>query len=242
LRAEQKELIDLGQSINNGDIKSTLSILNGSNSVIHSLPFCSNLQNLLEYAKPFFTEILEGSSHPQNLIQAFSRFRILSPLRKGAFGVDELNKMFNLFFSKKFSAAPIMLTSNDYRLNLINGEIGILIRSNGNFDSEDFQEGDVVFFPSQKEGEPFRKIPALLLPKYEYAYALSVHKSQGSEFDHVLLLLPPGSEVFGREVLYTAVTRARKRLDIWGDEEIIQKTLEKQSIRLSGLKEKIQFN
>jgi exodeoxyribonuclease V alpha subunit len=81
-----------------------------------------------------------------------------------------------------------------------------------------------------------RKIPASALPPYELGYVLSVHKSQGSEFDHVVVALPPGSEAFGREVLYTAVTRAKLSVVLCGDDEIVQKTVGRSSHRRSGLK------
>ena len=84
-----------------------------------------------------------------------------------------------------------------------------------------------------------RRISALLLPKHELAYCLSVHKSQGSEFDHVILALPEGAELFGREIFYTAVTRARKSLEIYGSDFVIQKTVEHQGIRLSGLEQRM---
>ncbi len=85
-----------------------------------------------------------------------------------------------------------------------------------------------------------RKIPAVLLPPFEYAYCLSVHKSQGSEFDHVLLLMPEGAEVFGREVLYTAVTRAKKKLEVWSTETVLQNALKRPSQRLSGISSRLQ--
>ncbi len=67
---------------------------------------------------------------------------------------------------------------------------------------------------------------------------MSVHKSQGSEFEEVLILLPPGAERFGRESLYTAITRAKKKLEIWGDDEILKKIITKQTYRLSGISQR----
>ncbi len=173
--------------------------------------------------------------NPKELLEAFQRFRILTPLRKGPYGVETLNRtLVRHYLSKtdQWFVAPIMLVNNDYRLELWNGEVGILVRRK----SEHIQEGDFAIFP--KRG----KVPALLLPKYEYAYCLSVHKSQGSEFDHVLLLMPEGSEVFGRELLYTAATRARKKLEVWGSDEVLEKTINTQSHRLSGISHRFKQN
>ncbi len=118
-------------------------------------------------------------------------------------------------------AVPILITRTDYEAGLYNGEVGILWRSREKLLHAEFGT---------------RKIPASALPPYELGYVLSVHKSQGSEFDHVLALVPPGSETFGREVLYTAVTRARHSVILCGDAETIKKTVSRSSHRRSGLK------
>ncbi|HUD00971.1 MAG TPA: AAA family ATPase [Rhabdochlamydiaceae bacterium] len=152
------------------------------------------------------------------------QFCILSPVREGPFGVNVLNQeIFQLFYRqmKDLLAVPILITRTDYEAGLYNGEVGILWRSREKLLYAEF--GD-------------RKIPASALPPYELGYVLSVHKSQGSEFDHVLALVPPGSETFGREVLYTAVTRAKHSVILCGDQETIDKTISRSSHRRSGLK------
>jgi len=153
-----------------------------------------------------------------------NQFCILSPIREGPFGVNSLNQeIFQLFYRKmdQLLAVPILITRTDYEAGLYNGEVGILWRSREKLLHAEFNG---------------RKIPASALPPYELGYVLSVHKSQGSEFDHVLVLVPPGSETFGREVLYTAVTRARHSVILCGDAETIQKTVNHSSHRRSGLK------
>jgi exodeoxyribonuclease V alpha subunit len=155
-----------------------------------------------------------------------NQFCILSPVREGPFGVNSLNQeIFQLFYRQMkpqdLLAVPILITRTDYEAELYNGEVGILWRSREKLLHAEFAH---------------RKIPASSLPPYELGYVLSVHKSQGSEFDHVLALVPPGSETFGREVLYTAVTRARHSVILCGDAEVIQKTVSRSSHRRSGLK------
>jgi exodeoxyribonuclease V alpha subunit len=118
-----------------------------------------------------------------------------------------------------------MITTNSIKQNLYNGDMGLLIKKSKGLAP---QEGDVAIFED-------RKIPALILPNFEYAFCLSVHKSQGSEFDHVLLLMPEGSERFGREMVYTAVTRARKTFNLWSTKELFHKTSKQQSKRLSRI-------
>ena len=82
----------------------------------------------------------------------------------------------------------------------------------------------------------------MTLPPFEWGYCLSVHKSQGSEYDKVIALVPPGSERFGREVLYTAVTRAKKEIFLVGDKSILSKLLQKSSRKTSGLPSRLMKN
>lgn len=148
--------------------------------------------------------------------QSWEKMRILSCMRKGPWGVNSVNQQ----IITESESIPILITRTDYNLGLYNGETGLL-----------------------KEREAFfsgaRKFSIGALPAYEYAYCLSVHKSQGSEFDSVLLLVPPGSEVFGREMLYTAVTRARFSIKVFSDSETIQKTLQHTSRKISGIRARL---
>ncbi|HEX2580088.1 MAG TPA: AAA family ATPase [Rhabdochlamydiaceae bacterium] len=158
------------------------------------------------------------------LQKAQEGFSILSPIREGPFGVNQLNQeIFQFFYHRmgQLLAVPILITRTDYEAGLYNGEVGMLWRTK--------EKSLYAVF-----GE--RKIAASALPPHELGYVLSVHKSQGSEFDHVLALVPPGSETFGREVLYTAVTRARQSVILCGDQETINATVGRSSQRRSGLK------
>ncbi len=169
-------------------------------------------------------------------IFGFSQFRVLSPMRKGPWGIDSLNKqIYNQLKKRHFSNAPmevpIMITRNDEDTGLYNGDVGILHTQSdvlaGRFDAEDM---------AMMEG---REIPALLLPSFELAYCISIHKSQGSEFSKIVLVLPEGSEQFGREVFYTAVTRARRSISLLATNATLQATLSRPSLRLSGLPQRL---
>jgi exodeoxyribonuclease V alpha subunit len=157
-------------------------------------------------------------------------FCALTPLRKGPFGVDELNKLVFEEVTKKSQKnqplhIPIIITRNDSRYGLYNGDAGVLVKNCPT-------ENDYVTFPSKG---PNFKLPAFLLSSYEYAYCVTVYKGQGSEYDHVLLILPEGSEWFGREVLYTAATRAKKLLEVWSTDQVIEGTISRTTSRMSGL-------
>lgn len=246
LRAELKSLIDFSQLINQGQAQEVLSYLNQSSGVgvkrFH-LPLDKKdaQRDLLAHALKFFPSYFRIQPKENELIDLFHTIRLLSPLRKGPFGVEALNQLIWQHISQKapvagWLAIPIMIVSNDYHQDLFNGETGVLLRK---LPLQPIGMEDYAFFPSrQAEGE-VRRLPALLLPKYEYAYCLSIHKSQGSEFDHVILVLPEGSELFGREVFYTAVTRARKQIEIYGSDVVILKTVAQQGIRLSGIEQRL---
>ncbi len=153
---------------------------------------------------------------------------ILTPLREGPWGVKELNlKIDRLFHTTGERATPIMITRNDQETGLCNGEMGLLISFNEK----------AVWARFQIDGKT-KEFPASALPSYELAYVLSVHKSQGSEFDHVLILAPPGTEQFGKELLYTAVTRARRSILLIGDENTLAATVKFSSCRRSGIKKR----
>lgn len=132
--------------------------------------------------------------------------QILTPFTQGPFGRDALNNYYEE--RNPHSQTPIIVTKNDYKLGLMNGDIGHL-------------ENGMVYFSHKEDG-----IFASLLLSYEKAFALSVHKSQGSEWKHIALFLPPGSEQFGKKLLYTAVTRAKNSISIYAEKETLQRCLE----------------
>ncbi len=145
--------------------------------------------------------------------------QLLTPLRKGPYGSDQLNQLLYQEHQKRGARnIPILITVNDPHLSLYNGDVGVLKQDE---QCATFADG--------------RSIPQYLLPHYEYAYALSVHKSQGSEYDRVLIVLPQGSEVFGREMLYTALTRAKKGVTLLAHPGVLETIVKTHSNRLSGI-------
>lgn len=252
LRAELQMIVDFADAINRGNSEEAIHYLQKGDeaSGISRLQFGEEessvrtvQESIINYVVSLFPTVKPNNDDPQSILEAFNRFRILSPLRQGPFGVDELNRLILKQQMRKMRedplfAAPIMVVSNDYRLELFNGEVGVLVRQRVHNDKDEpvLQEGDYVLFPNKSDSNgPVRKLSALLLPKYEYAYCLSVYKSQGSEFERVLLLMPDGSERFGREALYTAATRARKKLQVWGSDAVLRSTIDRHSCRLSGV-------
>jgi exodeoxyribonuclease V alpha subunit len=127
-----------------------------------------------------------------------------------------------------YAHRPVMITRNDYNLKLFNGDIGVVLPD---------ASGEMrAFFPGPEN--EVRKFLPLRLPEHQTAYALTVHKSQGSEFERVLLVLPDReSPVLSRELLYTGITRARKSVELWFEEKVFRAALSRRVRRTSGLRD-----
>ncbi len=118
-----------------------------------------------------------------------------------------------------------MISRNDSALGLFNGDIGIAL---------DQGQGMRVWFPLP--GGKIKSVQPSRLPEHETAWAMTVHKSQGSEFDHAALILPAQNvPVVTRELVYTAITRARKRLSLYADERVLGQAIATRTERRSGL-------
>ncbi|MCP4681286.1 MAG: exodeoxyribonuclease V subunit alpha [Desulfobacterales bacterium] len=185
-----------------------------------------------------FAAYLEADD-PGEAFELFDRFRILCALREGPFGVVAVNLLLEKALKDTgliepgktwYEGRPVLITSNDYNLNLFNGDVGIVL--------QDPEAGNDlrVFFPSV-DGT-LRKLHPLRLPECETVYAMTIHKSQGSEFDKVLVLLSDrDSPIMTRELIYTGITRAKKSVEIWGDEDIFSIAVSRRIERGSGLRD-----
>ncbi|QCA03386.1 exodeoxyribonuclease V subunit alpha [Pantoea vagans] len=189
-----------------------------------------------------FLQLIRQQAEPAEVIAAFGRYQLLCALRDGPFGVQGLNQRIEQRLmqlqrirrpgigSRWYAGRPVMITRNDSALGLFNGDIGITLRD---------EEGNLkVFFPlpdgSIKAIQPSR------LPSHETAWVMTVHKSQGSEFDHTALVMPTQFlPVLTRELVYTAITRARRQLTIYSEPGVFQRAVQLQTQRRSGLVERL---
>jgi exodeoxyribonuclease V alpha subunit len=169
-------------------------------------------------------------------IEARLDAQFICPLRQGPYGVDAINSALlkrlesRLAYGQEWSA-PLLVTGNDRELDLFNGTSGRIV---GRYQGRPLPDGsEKVHFD---EGRSFF---LKQLPSYEIAYALSAHKSQGSEFERVICLIPEGSEEFGREALYTALTRAKKEICLIGIGHVLESMLSKTSVQNTGIKERL---
>ena len=168
---------------------------------------------------------------------AVERARILSFLRRGIYGCTVINTLIANYLitefdplakrqSVIFSGAMIIITRNDYSKELFNGDVGLIIKdSNGTYRAFFYRSGAYISFPVN------------MLPSWELAFAMTVHKSQGSEFDDILLVLPDDENhrLLTRQIVYTGITRAKKRVLLYGSPQALNNALEKKIQRQSGL-------
>ncbi len=166
---------------------------------------------------------------PATAFTAFLRFRVLCAHRQGASGVEGLNALMEAGRSPWYAGRPVIIRANDYALRLFNGDIGLCLPT---------ADGLRVFF--EVTPGTFRALSPGRLPLHESAWAMTVHQSQGSEFDDVLLVLPDvATPVLDRPLIYTAVTRAKSRFVLCGAEGVLRAALDTLPKRESGLVEKL---
>ncbi len=181
------------------------------------------------------------ASEPSEALQRFNTFRVLCAVRGGPGGVEQVNQTIEQVLRAKgfihgegqhYRGRPIMIKRNDYGVGLFNGDIGILW--------PDPDAGNSLRAWFVMPGNTMKRVLPSRLPEHETAYAMTVHKSQGSEFDQVLLMLPFDEvAMVTRELIYTGITRARTRVEIWGGDEIFTKAVQARIQRTSGLRERL---
>src|SRR5690554_1643629 len=186
----------------------------------------------------------------RSVLQAFSDFQVLCALRRGPWGVEGLNELIAHHLLKQrlipraegwYAGRPVLITGNDYNLGLMNGDVGITFSLpwGTNDQNNDAQPQPVlrVAFPSSDGSGDIRWISPSRLQQLETVYAMTVHKSQGSEFNHTCLVLPDRlSPVLTRELVYTGITRARNWFSlITGDASVFSESVEQRVVRASGL-------
>jgi exodeoxyribonuclease V alpha subunit len=173
------------------------------------------------------------------VLQAFDRFRVLCAVREGEWGVAGLNRSIQARLAELellkphgewYEGRPVIVRRNDYGTGVFNGDIGIALRPVAR------EAALRVYFV---DGTAVRSISVSRLPDVETAFALTVHKSQGSEFEHTTLVLPPhGGRIATRELIYTGITRARRAFTLVTPQpEVFTQGLAQRTQRSSGLPE-----
>lgn len=240
--AETGGIYRVSTALNSGDAEATIAALKeeaGREVEWHSLPGATGLADALrERIVTGFQPSLE-SNDPLEALARLQKYRILCAVRQGPFGVENLNAIAGEILAAAgllvprpgwYRGQPIMVTQNDYNLALFNGDSGIILP-----DPE--AAGELRAFFLSAEGKLRRFLPSRL-PVHETAFAITVHKSQGSEFGRVLLILPEkDAPILSRELLYTGLTRAREGVELWATEATLRAAIGRRVNRTSGLRD-----
>ncbi len=237
---------ELARAINDGDAARALDVLRSKHHP--DVELCPPARGPGLSAR-LRSDVIAGytpclsASDPREALTLFERFRVLCAHRTGSRGVAGLNaQLLRLFLERglltpaamHFVHAPILVTENDYSSRLWNGDVGMLVQTTA--DSPLMAAFPPSGAVSGAADNAVRKIGLARLPLHECALAMSIHKSQGSEVDEVAIVLPlERSAVLTRELLYTAVTRAKKRVVIHASEALVKAAIETSVARSSGL-------
>ncbi|MDH4583854.1 exodeoxyribonuclease V subunit alpha [Pseudomonas sp. BN415] len=229
---------ELARNINGGDARGTLELLRGDHPDLawNAGPTPAALLERLEtgYA-PYFAAV--RTADPASAFAAFNGFRALTAQREGPWGVSGINETLEARIKRRlgvptrerwYPGRAVMVRQNDYALGLFNGDIGLCLATS---------HGLRVFFEGDEGYRPFA--PARL-PSHDSAFAMTVHKSQGSEFTEVLLALPEQpSPLLSRALFYTGITRAKKKVEIWGLPARLSEAVSTRAERAAGLAERL---
>lgn len=182
-----------------------------------------------------YLKSLRQGSEPRLLLKAFNQIQLLAVVRQGAYGVDGLNQAVEERLQRQglislsgswYTGRPVMITRNDYQLGLYNGDIGITVAD---------ADGRLRVWFELSDGEMKGVLPGRL-PEHETVYAMTVHKSQGSEFDQVVMILPAeDTPLLTRELIYTGITRARSKFTLQATPQALIRGSHRRTERASGL-------
>jgi exodeoxyribonuclease V alpha subunit len=228
----------LARAVRRGDADTVLAVLDAGDERLRWDPHPADdpdaRANVMALAEPSALDLVASADagDAEQALASLDRFRILCAHREGPFGVSWWNHHTEARLRTRgvdvtgwYPGRPVMITTNDYANALFNGDLGVVVRHH---------DRRVVAFP---DAAGFRQLGLSRLQDVETVHATTIHKSQGSEFDHVAVILPPAdSPLATRELLYTAITRARQRVTVVGDEAAVRAAVSRRVVRAGGLR------
>lgn len=236
-----KNINDLASSVIEKRVDDAVKRLSSSGLLPDNIRLNDYLTQQNRWLQSFADEyknVLKQATSVQELFELFASFRVLCPIRKGIHGVEAINQWFATnvkaeqgknISSEFFHGQPIIIIENDPSTGLSNGDFGIIWKDNedetqliAHIERDNLEKGDKVERTSTQ-----LRLSVNRLPKFESAFALTIHKTQGSEFDRVLLILPYElSQGCTRELLYTGITRAKSEVTILAREQTLRAGIE----------------
>ena len=242
----------LAQAVNAGDVGRALGVLARGGSV--ELVSVESREELEGALGPLFAERWSalGTGSAAERLALLDRFRVLAAHRRGPFGVEGINALAVAELARRehleprglfYDGRPVIVVANDYDAALFNGDAGVIAPGHppGTASGGALPPDAPLraWFRGPTPGS-LREISPARLPRHETAFALSVHKSQGSEFEEIAFVLPErASPVLTRELVYTAITRARRKVTIVGPEALLRHAITTRVERASGLAERL---
>jgi exodeoxyribonuclease V alpha subunit len=231
----------LAQAVREGNAEGALATLDAGGDTAWLAPDTEALGNAAFAGYAGYFAAIDGGAEPARCFAELERFRVLAAVRDGPFGVHALNRAVerrraardaSVAHQRWYPGRPVMVARNDYAMRLANGDVGIVVRDGS------MSGGVAVAFEAPEGG--IRRFSPARMPECETVYALTVHKSQGSEFDAVLIVLPrTGTAVLSRELIYTGVTRARRRVTMLAQPDVLKAAIGMRVRRDSALSERL---
>lgn len=229
----------LAHRVLNGQLRDLAQVLTQNSEVRHIVPQVSARE--AAYAQLWsgfmpYVAALQQQQPVAQLFAAFEHYRVLAAQRSGYFGTEQVNRALSaclqqalaLTVSKTqhwYHGRPVMMTRNDYGLRLSNGDIGLCLAD---------EHGHYALYFSHLS-QPIA-VSRVAVEQFETAFALTIHKSQGSEFSHVAMLLEGAVHgLLSRELVYTAITRAKNRLDVYASVDTLKQAVQQKNQRTTGL-------
>ena len=238
--AESPQIVELAAAVQQQDLTAVYQQLAqpGSQLVYCDYAAVDFESVFLRQVADYWVEMFKALQVPRQALACFNQARVLVVQRHGALGVARINQLIEQHFRQLgwvtegddfYPGRPIQILQNDYGVQLYNGDIGVILP----------REGRLYGYFERDNGEAYW-LPLARLPRHETAYAMTVHKSQGSEFEQVMLLLPDQAKRWlSSSLLYTGMTRARRQVVLWSSQESLRAVVSQQSPRFSGLAQRL---
>lgn len=241
----------LAKAINRGDLDALHGVWQQGYQDIVFHPLSSDAyQDFIKVAVDVYAPYLEAiynNKSAYEILDTFAKAQVLCAIREGELGVEGINEAIKKALIRRellphsehpwYVGRPIMVTRNDPNLGIFNGDIGICLRS-------ETGDGDVqlkVYF-IMPDGEVKSFLPSRI-PEHQSVFAMTVHKSQGSEFEHTIMLLPSHyTPVITRELIYTGVTRAKGRFSLYATPDVFLQGVKTRTRRVSGLSARLSLS
>ena len=228
---EHSQIGQLARTVQSGDIQAVYNVL--TDELWQSQCDNTRIQQAVLAGYQNYFEAVHQHQDPVECLNLFERYRVLCALKQGPQSVAAVNQLIERFLHSKawrtqqafYHGRPIMISQNDYQQGLFNGDTGLILQNSSGQLHGYFLIDNVI-----------KQVDINRLPAHDTAFAITIHKSQGSEFDNITILLPEeDSPLLNRELLYTAITRSKNSLRLICTDLCLTKTVEQQHQRESGL-------